>query len=130
MKHSMSMIKYLFMNYLPIFSRWLWKYVVNIRNISLLSQIIGSHFWWYLCNICFFQPTKYLLSATNRLRNLPTLLWIIWKSLFFFQQCMYFGSQEWSTFEKVLLKLTSTFTLLFPLEKCVIYTLSFYKKKP
>jgi hypothetical protein len=32
------------MNYLPIFSRWLWKYVVYIINISLLAQIIGSHF--------------------------------------------------------------------------------------
>ena len=89
MKHSLSMIKYLFMNYLPIFSRWLWKYVFYIINISLLSQIIGSHFWWYLCSIFSFQPTKYSLYATDRLRNPPTLLRIIRKSLFFFQQCSF-----------------------------------------
>ena len=87
MKHSLSMINYLSMNYLPIFSRWLWKYVVYIINISLLAQIIGSHFWWYLCSIFSFQPTKYSLSATDRIRNPPTLLRIIRKSLFFFQQC-------------------------------------------
>ena len=87
MKHSLSMIKHLFMNYLPIFSRWLWKYVIYIINISLLAQIIGSHFWWYLCSIFSFQPTKYSLSATDRIRNPPTLLRIIRKSLFFFQQC-------------------------------------------
>ena len=87
MKHSLSMIKYLFMNYLPTFSRWLWKYVVYFINISLLSQIIGSHFRWYLCSIFSFQPTKYSLSATDRIRNPPTLLRIIRKSLFFFQQC-------------------------------------------
>ena len=87
MKHSFSMIKCLFMNYLPIFSRWLWKYVVYIINISLLAQIIGSHFWWYLCSIFSFQPMKYSLSATDRIRNPPTLLRIIRKSLFFFQQC-------------------------------------------
>ena len=87
MKHSLSMIKYLFMNYLPIFSRWLWKYVFYIINISQLSQIIGSHFWWYLCSIFSFQPTKYSLYATDRLRNPPALLRIIRKSLFFFQQC-------------------------------------------
>ena len=87
MKHSLSMIKYLFMNYLPIFSRWLWKYVVYIINISLLWQIIGSHFRWYLSTIFSFQPTKYSLSATDWVRNPPTLLQIIRKSLFFFQQC-------------------------------------------
>ena len=87
LKHSLSMINYLSMNYLPIFSRWLWKYVVYIINISLLAQIIGSHFWWYLCSIFSFQPTKYSLSATDRIRNPPTLLRIIRKSLFFFQQC-------------------------------------------
>jgi len=91
MKHSLSMINYLSMNYLPIFSRWLWKYVVYIINISLLAQIIGSHFWWYLCSIFSFQPTKYSLSATDRIRNPPTLLRIIRKSLFFFQQWMHTG---------------------------------------
>ena len=56
-------------------------------KISLLSQIIGSHFWWYLCTKFSFQPTKYSLPSTVRLRNPPTLLRIIRKSLFFFQQC-------------------------------------------
>ena len=86
MKHSLSMIKYLFMNYLPIFSRWLWKYVGYIINISLHSQIIGSYFWWYLYSILSFQQTKYSLSATDWVRNPTTLLRIIRKSLFFFQQ--------------------------------------------
>ena len=129
MKHSLSMIKYLFMNYLPIFSRWLWKYVVNI---SLFSQIIGSHFWWYLCSMFFFQPTKYLLSATDRVRNPPTLLQIIRKSLFFFQQCTYDSldfflcspdcpktAQDWKFILKMCLKthLFSNlwFTLMTPL---------------
>ena len=94
MKHSLSMIKHLFMNYLPIFSRWLWKYVIYIINISLLAQIIGIHFWWYLCSIFSFQPTKYSLLATDRLRNPPTLLRIIWKSLFFFQQCILTMGEE------------------------------------
>jgi hypothetical protein len=94
MKHSLSMINYLSMNYLPIFSRWLWKYVVYIINISLLAQIIGSHFWWYLCSIFSFQPTKYSLSATDRIRNPPTLLRIIRKSLFFFQQCSLSNNSE------------------------------------
>ena len=72
MKHLLSMIKHLFMTHLPIFSRWLWKYVVYIINISLLSQIIGSHFWWYLCSIFSFQPTKYSLLATDRVATLAT----------------------------------------------------------
>ena len=87
MKHPLLMIKYLFMNHLPIFSRWLWKYVVYIINISLLSQIIGNHFRWYLCSIFSFRPTKYSFPATDLVRNPPTLLQISRKSLFFFQQC-------------------------------------------
>ena len=58
-------------------------YIVNIR---LHSQIIGSYFWWYLYSILYFQQTKYSLSATDRVTNLPTSLQIIRKSLFFFQQ--------------------------------------------
>ena len=63
----------------------------NIRfqelNISLHSRIIGSYFWWYLYSILSFQWTKYSLAATDRVTNPPTLLRIIGKSFFFFQQC-------------------------------------------
>ena len=82
------------MNDLPIFSRWLWKYVGYIINISLHSQIIGSYFWWYLCSILSFQQTKYSLLATDRVSNPPTYLRIIRKSLFFFQQ---WGIEYWDT---------------------------------
>ena len=116
MKNLLSVIKYMFTNYLPIFSRWRWKYVVCIINISLLAQIIGSHFWWYLCSIFSFQPTKYSLLATDRLRNPPTLLRIIRMSLFFFQQC--------STTTPTILRTILEIAILLPKRRYVPIILS------